>query len=68
MQQGGIIVTIENVTISFGEDEAGFLAYCQEDLESGPKHMSLEALTQAQAIDLCQSYVKPVVADRPELV
>ncbi len=68
MRQGGIIVTIENVTISVGEDENGFLAYVQEDLEAGPKHTSLEALTQAQAIDLCQSYVKTVEVDRPELV
>ena len=68
MQQGGLIVTLQDITIVFGSDENGFLAYVQEDLEAGPKHTSLEALTQAQAIDLCQSYVKTVEVDRPELV
>jgi hypothetical protein len=68
MLDGGIIVSLSSVTITFGADEELFMANIQENLEYGPVFTSLDDLTQAQAIELCQSYVKPVVPVRPELV
>jgi hypothetical protein len=55
-RDGGITVTLGLVTIVLGDDEGTFMAYVQEDLESGPKHTSLDGLSQADAIELCQSY------------
>jgi hypothetical protein len=67
-RDGGIVIDLPKVSICLGADGDHFMSYVQEDFEYGPVFTASEGLTKAEAIELCQSYVKPVAIDRPELV
>jgi hypothetical protein len=57
----GLIFTVGNITIAFGQDDDGLSAYIQTDLPAGPSHSTAEGLTVAAAVQLCQQQAQAAV-------
>lgn len=54
----GLIFTVGNVTIAFGQDADALSAYIQTDLPAGPNHDTQDGLTVSSALQLCQQYAQ----------
>lgn len=64
---GGVIVTIANVTIAVGydKDTQTLMTHTQEDLEEGPFFFASENQTQAEVLELCAKYRQKSIASTP---
>lgn len=64
---GGIIVTLPNVTIAVGHDKdtQTLMTHTQEDLEEGPSFSAAENLTQSDVLEHCAKYRKKSIASTP---